>query len=198
MLSQTRTMVIPILVAGVVLLVRFIKQMKFHKIISLSIIALAVVFILKRLGIYEVVLKRFASENIVGSHSTLTLRIDSVIYNFSDFSIVNWLFGSGFGREIMYYRNFWGKDMLATGTDLEMFIPNYIMKMGLIVFLIMISFVISKLWKCNKIQKSNFHKLILIIMFSILSGGFISGLVGPESSVILGMLFGFSSNKNIN
>ena len=198
MLSQTRTLIIPILFVGLVLIGSYLKRLEVKKIVFATSAIIVMVYAMQQFGIYDMILRRFASENMFGSYSTLNLRWDSIFLNFSDFSIFNWLFGTGFGKEIQYYRNFWGDDMIATGTDLEMFIPNYIMKIGLISFFAMLMFIASMLWRCNRKNKTDFHKLMYIITVGVLSGGIISGLVGPEASVILGVLFGLASNKDIS
>ena len=197
MLSQTRTVLIPVIFTFVILIFRYVRKFKIQKLIIYGIMIFTVFLMLYELGLIDTILKRFELENVFGLNSTLTLRTDSVKYNFSGFSIFNWLFGTGFGKEILYYHNFGGEYMLAVGTDLEMLVPNYIMKLGIIPFIIMIGFIAKRITMRRHIQKSEFHKLISIVLIGLLSGGMISGLVGPEASVIIGALFGLTCNINI-
>lgn len=195
--SQTRTLIIPVLVCLALIILRNLSQLRVGKILLIVFSSLIVLYILQYFGLLEYVIERFQRDNIVGETSTLTLRIESALLNFKKMSFFDWLFGVGFGKEIQYYHNFWGSDMMAISTNLEMFVPNYIMKLGLVGFGVMTVWVVCRICISFKVNYSHYKKNTLLVVICVFSGGFISGLCGPEASIILGTLFGLSCNNNI-
>lgn len=195
--SQTRTLIIPVLACVAIIIARNLSHMKIGKIVLIGFGTALMLYVLNYFGLLESVISRFQKDNMVGETSTLTLRINSVVLNFNKMSIFEWLFGVGFGKEIQYYHNFWEADMLATSTNLEMFVPNNIMKLGLFGFGIMVVWISYKVWFSIKCNYSTERKKILLVIICVFTGGFISGLCGPEASIILGTLLGLASNNNI-
>ena len=196
MISQTRTLIIPIGVTFAILLYRYAKTIQLLKTILIVLLLCITLYISYKIGILNLVIARFNNIEFSNGNNTLSLRIMSVKLNFKNFSIYNWFFGKGIGKEIPYYHNFWGDDILMVGTDLEMLFPNYVMKFGIIPTGLVICNVIKQIKHSIDISKNNDSKLFFIILVVIFSGGMISGLVGPEASVIIGSIVGLICNKN--
>ena len=197
LISQTRSLIVCIGVTGMIYFGENIKKLEIHRILFILLLCIGVIYSLEKLGLLDIVVKRFDGEMVTGEKSTLVLRIDSVLYNFREFSWYNYLFGKGLGKTIIYYHNFSGIDRMAVGTELEMFIPNYIMKIGIVpIFFLMLQY-IKRLMKIIHKNMPKNRKKILYIFFSVISGGMISGLSGMEGGIIFAMLIGIMVNPNI-
>lgn len=185
LLSTQRTIIIPL----IIILMRFIK-INFNKSIKNKLIVLpmliCIVFYLenKYFLISNLAIK-FTPEKLFGVESTLNFRINSIFMNFN--SIINLFCGHGLGAKVAYYSNV---NTIAIGYDLEMLLPNYIHKYGIIGSFIMFIYFIKNI-RLNYDFKYEILKCLIVILI----GGMISGLSLYSGQLILGILIGVLSNK---
>lgn len=182
-LSQQRTLIIPL----IVLIILFIKSnlkinlKSFILIISILIISYIAVRYIDKLGLLDVIKSRFSKELFSGESSTLNIRTDTMKAAFLESNIRTFIFGCGFGDKY---------------SELELLIPNYIIKYGFIGFIFV--FVYFSTCILNKIKfYSDFQKYILRIYLVMSIGGIISGFGGAPGQMLNGVVLGILMNDNL-
>ncbi len=189
-LSQTRSYIIPVLIMFVLYGVFAIKDGKKFQVILVAAVIFVCILFLKQNGYYEMIVNRMTGS--FGTESTMWLRFENSINRIKSMNLLDWIVGKGFGERfyvIQYDRT------LRECSDLEMFIPNQLVKWGSIFFASIYSIFIMNIIRSGLKQKP---KALLVSAAVILVGGFISGLTGMIGSVILGIIFGMLANHTRN
>lgn len=169
-LSQQRTVIIPLIVLIVLFLLENFRfnLKKIITIIIISLLCLILLNYLKNIGILELIKNRFSVELFSGENSTLNIRNETMKLAFSQNNIINFILGCPFGFKY---------------SDLELLIPNYIIKYGVIgvvtIFFYFITIIINSYKKYYVYQKK-----ILWIYIIMLIGGIISGFGGATGQML--------------
>lgn len=190
--SQTRTLIVPLIILMIMFFVSLLysSKIKMKYKIFILIIALLSFYVFMFSNLTEVGFNRFISSES-NEESTLDLRIDSMLYNFSTMIGVEWVLGGGFGREILYYSNFNG--VLMFNYDLELYIGEYLVKYGVLgTILLNLIYIIIILKSYKDIDKK--FMIGIIILLGALN---ISGLGGYQGQLFFGLVLGIIGNKRV-
>ncbi|MGU9115900.1 hypothetical protein ACV3XZ_06830 [Clostridium perfringens] len=169
-LSQQRTVIIPLIVLIVLFLLKNFRFnfKKITTIIIISLLCLILLNYLKNIGILELIKNRFSVELFSGENSTLNIRNETMKLAFSQNNIVNFILGCPFGFKY---------------SDLELLIPNYIIKYGVIGVVIIFFYYVTIIINSYK-KYYIYQKKILWIYIIMLIGGIISGFGGATGQML--------------
>lgn len=148
-------------------------------------------------NIVYALINRFSSfKDITSSNSTLMFRVNSISFIFKQ-NILNIFFGSGLGSQNYIYLN---SQIPTLYNQLEIAPFNYLWKYGFIgviliysIYLINIKNMIRNVF-ITKIY-SQYEKIYFALLIPLLLIGSITGLLGFNGSVIMGILIGTNWNK---
>lgn len=190
--TQTRTLMIPAAFTILVLICYgMLSQGSNVKLrLSLGILLSILCYFLLFTKINELIFERFTNFDSA-DQSTLDLRIDSIVYNYSTMNVFEKLWGGGFGREISYFSTF--SNYLSDTYSLELYLGEYIVKYGIIGTLILNVLFLSIMLK----NRSFITKGFLLTLFVGIISLSISGLSGYTGQFFLGIVLGLLSNNFI-
>lgn len=183
-ISQQRTQIIPLILIFIIYIFSNIK-LNLSNLFKLLIICLTIVItinVVKNIGIFDFLKKRFEINSIISSEDTLGFRIKTTYDYFSNYNFIKWIFGTGIN----------GDD------ELEMLIPNYIYKYGLF-GLFLIFYITLFTFIQNGIKFNNSYKRLFLISLFIMSiGGLISGFGGANGQLFVSAIMGLTCGNNIS
>lgn len=183
LLSQQRTVIIPLSIIIGIFIIKNIKiSLKSLMLIIFIVIGITTIFrIMDNIGILDLVKNRFSPDLFSGENSTLTVRKITVVRALKENPWINYIFGCGFGYKYC---------------DLEMLIPNYIIKYGVVSSIVILWNIYLGFIKYY-MRYNYFQKVLLHVLLIILIGGIISGLGGVTGQMLLGFIFGILNNKKL-
>lgn len=192
LISQTRTVIIPLIVFSLVFGIYNLKKLNIRKLLTVPLIIFVIFFFLKSTQFYEILINRFSPENVTGEGNTLSLRIDSVFLNKDLIDFLVFITGKGMGTTFKYYPMY---GVISEANELEMFLPNIFYKYGIVLVIYVIYILIMPIKKLLK--KDNIsNKLFILSFYCMLIGGMISGLSGYQGFFYLGIYLGLIFNYN--
>lgn len=192
LISQTRTIIIPMILFFIIYSLNNTKKLKVKNIILLFFIVLVSSYLIKITNFSTVLYNRFNTQNVLGEESTLNLRINSILLNKNLISGLSIIIGNGMGTKLKYYPVY---NYISEVNDLEMLIPSLFYKYGMISVLLSIIILLVPLKKLKN-QKNNEDKLLIFSFYCMLVGGLISGLSGYQGYFYLGIYLGLMFNLN--
>lgn len=181
--SQQRTQIIPLaLVFALYVFASVGFDLK--KMFNLALICAIFVMIIniaQNIGMLEFVKKRLEISSILNSDDTLGIRFATSNNYFSTLTFAQWLLGTG----------------LTGKGELEMLVPNYIYKYGILGTLLIFYLTLFKAI-CQGIKFENTYKrFFMIALFIMAIGGVISGFGGQNGQLFVAAIMGAVSNREI-
>ncbi|WP_225047587.1 hypothetical protein [Lacticaseibacillus kribbianus] len=175
-ISQQRTLVIPLVLCFVIFI---LKNFKFNlrnigRVLLLTLCAFAVYSVFQKIGVISILRNRFRVSSFFAQDSTLIVRGNTTSSTFQNLSFLSWTIGTPFG----------------SAADLEMWIPNLVAKYGIVGTLVVFAAVGGKaLRHVLTCLRSNFTELnSYFFSFVVISiGGFISGFGGNIGQLYIAM-----------
>lgn len=180
-ISQQRSIIIPL---AIIYVWYFISCLQFDikKIVSLIVIVIAAYFGYKYIitlgNFWTVLQRRFSAELFTGEQSTLSYRFVAMANQFRDMNIVSWIIGFGFGGS----------------KELEMWIPNYLVRFGIVGTIIVFSiFYRGYFWLAKVFLSENngYYRKMAIILAVMSIGGFLTGYTFESGQLLIGIVSGY-------
>ena len=181
--SQQRTQIIPLMVTAIFYIIsndKFNLKSIFN-ILSIFLIVYLVIKLANNIGVFKLVVNRLSNGAITSEESTLWIRINTAKEYLNGMNIWNLLFGTGlFGKG-----------------ELELFVPNYIYKYGILGSIFLAISIYMPAIKAGIKNKNNIKRFILISLLIMSIGGIISGFNGQNGQLLIASILGILLNNNI-
>lgn len=191
-ISQQRSIIIPLIIIYLWYLVSCFR-FDIKKIVSLVLIIamlyLGYRYIITLDNFWTVLQRRFSAELFTGEHSTLSYRFIAMMEQFHDMDIFSWCVGVGFGGS----------------KELEMWIPNYLVRFGIVGTCIIFYIFYRGYFKLARLilkKKNQYYDNLAFILIVMALGGFITGFSFESGQLLIGIISGYLfcsiTNENYN